>query len=187
MELEISTEGQTRSLNRAVAMTVVVLSVFMAVAKIKDDNVVQAMQAAKTDMVDSWNEYQAARLKLHMMEQTSEIIRITSGPSLSAEVVAKLAAIEGEKQRYQTRSDALSAKAKSFEAVYDGLNLHDDQFDLADAALAISLSLAAVAALTSIWWLLFISWGFGGFGFVMGLAGFAGWSLHPDWLVAILT
>ncbi len=187
MELEISTEGAAKRLNRAVAMTVVMLSVFMAVAKIKDDNIVQAMQAAKTDMVDSWNEYQAARLKLHMMEQTSEIIRITSGPNLSAEVVTKLAAIEAEKQRYQARSDALSTKAKGFEAVYDGLNVHDDQFDLADAALAISLSLAAVAALTGMWILMFVSWGFGGFGLVMGLAGFAGWTLHPDWLVTLLT
>lgn len=187
MDLEISTEGAAKRLNRAVAMTVVMLSVFMAVAKIKDDNVVQAMQSAKTDMVDSWNEYQAARLKLHMMEQTAEIIRVTSGPNLSAEVVTKLAAIEAEKQRYQTRSDALSAKAKGFEAVYDGLNVHDDQFDLADAALAISLSLAAVAALTGMWILLFVSWGFGGFGLLMGFAGFAGWSLHPDWLVTLLT
>ena len=187
MELEISTEGAAKKLNRAVAMTVVMLSVFMAVAKIKDDNVVQAMQAVKTDMVDSWNEYQAARLKLHMMEQTGEIIRITAGPTLSAEVVTKLAAIEAEKQRYQNRSDALAAKAKKFEELYDGLNLHDDQFDLADAALAISLSLAAVAALTGMWVLLFISWGFGGFGLLMGIAGFAGWSLHPDWLVSILT
>ncbi len=187
MELEISTEGAAKTLNRAVAMTVVMLSVFMAVAKIKDDNVVQAMQAAKTDMVDSWNEYQAARLKLHMMEQTGEIIRITSGPNLPAEVVTKLAGIEAEKQRYQTRSDSLAAKAKHFEEIYDGLNLHDDQFDLADAALAISLSLAAVSALTGMWLLLFVSWGFGCFGLLMGVAGFAGWTLHPDWLVSILT
>lgn len=186
MEVEITSEGRTRSLNRAVAITVVFLSVFMAVAKIKDDNVVQAMQAAKADIVDTWNEYQAARLKLHMNEQTQEILKITL-PSPSAQMVAKEAAIEAEKARYQARSDALALKAKDLQASYDALNLHDDQFDLADAALAISLSLAAVAALTATWWLLFVSWGFGAFGFVMGAAGFAGWSLHPDWLVALLT
>ena len=39
-------EGSDRRLNRLVAITVVMLSVAMAVGKIKDDNIVQAMQAA---------------------------------------------------------------------------------------------------------------------------------------------
>ncbi|BAF88386.1 hypothetical protein AZC_2388 [Azorhizobium caulinodans ORS 571] len=187
MEVEITSEGHTRALNRAVAMTVVLLSVFMAVAKIKDDNIVQAMQAAKADIVDTWNEYQAARLKLHMNEQTAEILKVQFGEAPPANVVAKLAAIESEKQRYQSRSDKLAQKAKDLEETYNQANMRDDQFDLADAALAISLSLAAVAALTSLWWLLYVSWGFGAYGFFMGTAGFAGWSVHPDWLVALLT
>jgi len=32
-----------------------------------------------------------------------------------------------------------------------------------------------------------LSWVFGGFGLVMGLAGLLGWSIHPDWLVKLLT
>ena len=43
----------------AKAITVVVLSVFMAVTKLKDENVVQAMQHTQVTAVDSWNEYQA--------------------------------------------------------------------------------------------------------------------------------
>ncbi len=187
MEIEINTDGKTHSLNRAVAITVVFLSVFMAVAKIKDDNVVQAMQVAKADIVDTWNEYQAARLKLHMNEQTGEILRVTAATPPSAEVTAKLAAIEAEKGRYQTRSDQLAQKAKDIQALYDDMNMHDDQFDLADAALAIALSLAAVAALTSVWWLMFVAWGFGGFGFGIGLAAFLGSRFHPDWLISLLT
>src|SRR4051812_39279849 len=71
MEVELKAEGRARALNNAVAITVVALSVFMAVSKIKDDNIVQAMQAAKADALDTWNEYQAERLKLHFAEQTS--------------------------------------------------------------------------------------------------------------------
>ena len=53
MEVEISAEAKDKHLNNWVAITVVILSVFMALCKIKDDNVVQAMQQAKADAVDS--------------------------------------------------------------------------------------------------------------------------------------
>ena len=46
-----------------VATTVVALSAVMAVGKIKDDNIVQAMQADQACKIDLWNEYQATRLK----------------------------------------------------------------------------------------------------------------------------
>ena len=54
-------QGSDKTLNRLVALTVVVLSVFMGLANIKDDNLVQAMQLAKSDAVDTWSEYQASR------------------------------------------------------------------------------------------------------------------------------
>ena len=44
MEDDLPEGGRDRRLNRLVAMTVVILSVFMAVANIKDDNLVQSMQ-----------------------------------------------------------------------------------------------------------------------------------------------
>ena len=47
-------------------MTVALVSVFMAVTKVKDDNIVQAMLQTKSDAVDSWNEYQSKKLKHHM-------------------------------------------------------------------------------------------------------------------------
>ena len=59
MDVEIGTDSANRRLNRLVAITVVILSVFGAVTKIKDDNIVQAMQKAKSESVDAWAEYQA--------------------------------------------------------------------------------------------------------------------------------
>jgi hypothetical protein len=53
MEVELKSSGHARTLNRAVAVTVVVISIFVAVSKIKDDNIVQAMQAAKADVLDT--------------------------------------------------------------------------------------------------------------------------------------
>ena len=40
-------------LNNWVAISVAIISVFMAVSKVKDDNIVQAMLQAKSDAVDT--------------------------------------------------------------------------------------------------------------------------------------
>ena len=68
MEVEVSAEAKDKRLNRLVAITVVVLSVFMGLCNIKDGNIVQAMQQAQSASVDAWNEYQATRTKQHVAE-----------------------------------------------------------------------------------------------------------------------
>ena len=49
MDADVKTEGSDKRLNDLVAVTVVILSVFMAVSNIKDDNINQAMQKAKSE------------------------------------------------------------------------------------------------------------------------------------------
>ena len=56
MEIEVSAEAKDKRLNRLIAITVVTLSVFMGLCNIKDGNIVQAMQYAKADAVDTWGE-----------------------------------------------------------------------------------------------------------------------------------
>jgi hypothetical protein len=51
------------SLNRRVAVTVALLATFMGVCKIKDDNIVQAMQQAQADKIDHWSYYQARNVR----------------------------------------------------------------------------------------------------------------------------
>ena len=83
MDTDVKTEGDDRRLNNLVAITVVILTVFMAVSKIKDDNINQAMQKAKAESVDAWAEYQAARIKLHVDENGLSTLRLleTTGRS----------------------------------------------------------------------------------------------------------
>ena len=64
MDADVKTESSDKRLNNLIAVTVVILSVLMAVSNIKGGNIGQAMQKAKTESVDAWAEYQAARLKL---------------------------------------------------------------------------------------------------------------------------
>jgi len=86
------------------------------------------------------------------------------------------------KEKEEVRKEALSQKAE-----YDSLNNHDDQFDMAEACLSISIALAGVTALTQKRWLLAMATGLATVGVILGLAGFLGWSFHPDWLAKILT
>jgi len=78
MDADVKTEGSDRRLSDLVAVTVVILSVFMAVSNIKDDNINQAMQKAKSESVDAWAEYQSARVKLHIDENGLAQLRLPS-------------------------------------------------------------------------------------------------------------
>ena len=184
MEIEVSAEAKDKALNRKVAVTVVALSVFMGLCGIKDGNIVQAMQAAQASSVDQWNEYQATRTKLHIDEASrAQVGALAADPARAAPVLADL---DRSIAKYTAETPELAKAAKAQANQYDELNVHDDQFDASDAAVSTAISIAAVAALAEAGWLLGVSWAFGAFGMVMGLAGFLGWSLHPDLISNLL-
>lgn len=168
--------GSDRRLNRLVAMTVVVLSIAMALTKIKDDNIVQAMQMDKAASVDTWSEYQATRIKLHLTESLASL-RPAANDAASANQIAK----------YEVESKALKLKARALDADYDRQGFRDDQFDLSDGFSSVALAVAAISALIESYGLLFFCWASGAIGIVMSIAGFAGLPIHPDALVAFLT
>jgi hypothetical protein len=186
--MDVETEGNSKQLNRLVAVTVVILSVFMAIAKVKDDNIVQAMAKAKQESVDAWAEYQAARIKLHVDENSLSTLRLleTQGTIDKALAAKQAAEYQADIKKYEGRSKETRAKAEGLEAEYDRLNFRDDQFDMSDAFTAIAIALAAVAALTEMYPLLVLSWVSGGVGIAFGLAGFLGWAIRPEFLAKLL-
>jgi len=173
-----------------VAISVAVLAAFMAVTKIKDDNIVQAMLQTKSDAVDTWSEYQSKRIKQHLLElgrDQTVTLRNLATKQNSAALDGQLKHYEAEIERYQKDEEDLQNKARGYESQYDAMNYRDDQFDLSDAALSVSIAMLAVTALTRKKWLLWTSLVFGIFGMVMGAAGLAGLRIHPDWLTKLLT
>jgi ABC-type phosphate transport system auxiliary subunit len=188
MDSDVKTESADRRMNDLVAVTVVILTVFMSISKVKDDNINQAMQKAKSESVDAWAEYQSVRIKLHVDENGLSTLRIleTLG-SIDKTLAEKQAAeYEADIKKYQQRSEDTMTKAKALEAEYDRLNFHDDQFDMSDAFLSIAVALAAVASLVDAYWLLYVAWGSGAFGLLMGIAGFIGLNLRPEWIARLL-
>jgi hypothetical protein len=171
MDIEIDAEAKDKRLNRMVALSVVVMSIFMGLSQVKDGNIVQAMAQAQSNAVDRWGEYQATRTKLHIDETALAQARVTPG------LAAEQSRLTAEITKYQKETPVLRKQAEGFQAQYDALNVHDDQFDASDAAIGVGVAIAAVAALTESFPALAVAWLFGGFGMVMGLAGFLGWGL----------
>ena len=171
MDIEIDAEAKDKRLNRLVALTVVVLSIFMGLGQVKDGNIVQAMSQAQSNAVDRWGEYQATRTKLHIDETALAQDRIN--PALAPEV----ARLTAEIAKYNAETPVLRREAEGFQAQYDARNVHDDQFDASDAAIGVAVAIAAVAALSESFPALVVAWLFGSFGMIMGLAGFFAWGL----------
>ncbi len=168
-------EIHDKRLNRFVATTVVILSVSMALVNIKDGNIVQNMQAAQATQVDTWNEYQATRLKLHMEEIAAE----NGGPAA--------ARAETAIAKYTKESASLKAQALAAKADYDANNYRDDQFDLSDGLASIALATTAIAALVELWGLLFFGWSAGALSILFAVAGFAQLPIHPNAIIGFLT
>ena len=64
--------------------------------------------------------------------------------------------------------------------------MKDDQFDISEALLSLAIALFGITALTQKRWLLFVACSFGALRLAVGLAGFFGWNLRPEWLAKIV-
>jgi len=177
-------------LNAAVAVTVAVLATFMGICKVKDDNIVQAMQQAQADKIDHWAYYQARNLREELARATVVQLRLQS----EGQPAARQSAYQDAITRYETlaadqakKKEELRRQAEQDQKNYDALNFRDDQFDLSDASIAIAIALLAIASLTQLRWLYLLSLVPAGFGVAMGLAGLIGLSLHPSGLVSLLS
>ncbi|MBA2676582.1 DUF4337 domain-containing protein [Ramlibacter sp.] len=183
-------EPRMSRLNASVAISVALLSTVMGVCKVKDDNIVQAMQQAQADKIDHWAFYQARNLREEVAKATLVQLRLQAAAKPAAERAGHDAAIA----QYETlaadqaaKKEELRKQALADQQTYDALNYRDDQFDLADAAFAIAIAALAVASLTQAWWLFALAMLPAAFGTFMGIAGLAGWKIHPQLLAQLLS
>ncbi len=187
---EARREASAARLNAAVAVTVAVLATFMGICKVKDDNIVQAMQQAQADKLDHWAYYQSRTVRADVAEAAAAQLALARAGAAAAQAPAYDEAIAGyrAKAAEQVRKrDQLKAQAEADQLTYDALNYRDDQFDLSDALLALAIALLAVTALTRLWPLFFVALVPTFFGVLMGVAGLAALPIHPDALVKLLS
>jgi len=181
--------GHSR-LNTRVAITVALLATFMGICKVKDDNIVQAMQQAQADKIDHWSFYQARNIRQDVAQSevtTLTLQRRTAAAGDRAAVDSGIARFQALVKDEATKKDSLRTQAEQDQKTYDALNYRDDQFDLSDALLALAISLLAVTSLTRKEWLFWIAMVPTVFGAIMGIAGLFGLPLHPDSIARLLS
>lgn len=183
-------EGRDSRLNAAVAVLVALTATFMALCNVRDGNIGQAMAEAQSKSVDTWSYYQAKSTKQNLAEATIDQLRAMEiiAPAESRAAIEKsVADYAARVQRYEKEKNDIKAEAEQYQKTYEDLNVHDDQFDLSEAALSVSIALFGITALTRKRWLLFVGITFMLFGVFFGVAGFAGWSVHPARLMSWLS
>ena len=101
-------------------------------------------------------------------------------------VEKRIAAQEAAARKYEQEKEEIRKEAEQAAKDYDAFNVHDDQFDLAEACLSVAIALAGVTALTKKRWLFGVALAFASLGTLYGLAGFLHWRLHSDLMAKLL-
>ena len=180
----------SRKLNTLVAISVALLATFMGICKVKDDNIVQAMQQAQADKIDNYSWYQARNIREEIAKATiAELTAQAASAPPQAQPVyqEQIKAYQAIAQDQAEKKKTQQTDAEKSDRTYNELNYHDDQFDLSDAMLALAISLLALTALTQKRWLFVIAMVPTFFGTLMGLAGLFGWAIHPNALTRLLS
>ena len=177
--------GHGSQFNSWVAILVALTAVMMGLCNVKDGNVVQAMDRAQAHEVDTWSYFQSKSTKQHIAENMADLVDL----QLATAPAAARAALESHLNKYRRQAETYAAEKDSIQRAavalgeqYEALNVHDDQFDLADASFSIAVALYGISALTRRRWLLFMGLAATLFGAWSGLCGFMGWAFHPGWL-----
>jgi hypothetical protein len=189
---EDAVESRSSGLNSSVALLVTLTGAFVVLCNVKDGNIVQAMAQAQANSVDAWSYYQAKSTKQHFAEGMVDQITIQRDTATNLTTDArglfdkKIADYAAKAKQYDGEKLKIKESAENFQKQYDQLNFHDDQFDMAEAGLSLSIALFGVTALTQKRWLLGIGIVFAVFGFALGVSGFLGYNLHPNFLAKLL-
>ncbi|HEY4593390.1 MAG TPA: DUF4337 domain-containing protein, partial [Thermoanaerobaculia bacterium] len=149
-------------LNNLIAVLVALLATFMALCNIKDGNIVQAMSQDQAKAVDQWSYYQAKGMKENLAESVRDQLTLRKeqpglSPQESALLDQQIKKYEGIVAKYVKEKEDIKRTAEGAEKDYDRLNVHDDQFDMSEATISISIALLGVSALTRKKWLVAVA------------------------------
>lgn len=169
-------------INSRVALFVAITATFMALCNVKDGNIVQAMSQAQAHAIDAWSYFQAKSTKQSIAENTLEILRLQNQAG-SGDAIKKY---EEQIARYEKEKTDIKKQAEGFQKEYDDINLFDDQFDMTDALLTISIAMFGITSLTQKNWLLYFAAAVSVTGIILGLTAFLKISLHSDLMSKIL-
>jgi len=175
-------EAAKSKINSRVALFVAITATFMALCNVKDGNIVQAMAQAQARGIDAWSYFQAKSTKQSIAENAREVLVAQD----SLKNAAMIKNYDAQIARYEKEKGDIKKQAEGYQKEYDDINLFDDQFDMTEALLTISIAMFGITSLTQKKWLLYFSSVVALIGLVLGLAAFFKISLHSDFISNIL-
>lgn len=176
-------ETPKNKINSRVALFVAITATFMAICNVKDGNIVQSMSQAQAHGIDTWSYYQAKNTKQAIAQAALDQLKLQH-PPLDTAVLNKY---EREIAHYEKEKETIKAEALGYEKQYDDINLFDDQFDMTEALLTISIAMFGITSLTQKKWLLWFASTVSLTGIILGLAAFMNISLHSGFISKILS
>lgn len=176
-ELARETTAERDNFNGRIAVVVAVLSAFLAYSNIKGSDVTDAARDAQINVVDTWNQYQAKRMRQFLLQGFIRNAEANRSHLADENIDAAIAEWMEEVERYKVELKELYDKARGFEAEFEDTRARDDLFDLADTFSTVALAMFALAALTRMRWLFWVAGASAGAGVVYGVSAIAGWTL----------
>lgn len=180
-------------LNTIIAVCVAIVATFMSLCNVKASNIAQQMSKEQAHAVDQWSYYQSKSTKQHVAESALEELELQkdTAQNLTDAQTAKFdEALKKHKAaiaKYEKEKTEIQKQAKEHEENVEKLDIHNDQFDMAEALLSVAIALFGVTALTQKRFMMFVAGAFSAFGLFLGIAGFAKLAFHPEFLAKLLT
>ena len=170
------------SINSRVAIIVSLVATFMALCNIKNSSMVQSMSQLQAHSIDEWSYYQAKSTKQNLAINTIELLK------LQAQKVDEkvLKDYEAKVAHYDKEKEEIKKRAQEYEKKYSEVHEFNDQFEITEALLSISIALFGITALTQKKWLFVFALILSTAGVVLGATAFFKINLLSEWISGIL-
>ena len=170
------------SMNSRVAIIVSLVATFMALCNIKNSSMIQSMSKAQASSIDAWSYYEAKSTKENLALNTVELLKLQSQKVSDA----TLKAYADKIAQYERDKEAIKKQAEGYEKQYDGIHEFNDQFEITEALLSISIALFGITALTQKKWLFGFAVVLSSTGIILGTTAFFKISLLGEWVAKLL-
>jgi hypothetical protein len=155
-EAEKKEERRDR-LNTLVAITVTLMVTFMAICKIKDNNIVLLMQEAQSSKVDNWAWFQALNIREDInqskLSDLKDDMEEQDAPQKKKATQMKVDGYDALLKKVIEKKEKVKEKAEEEEKRYENLDKTHEKFDLCEGAISVAVSLFAMTTLLQKRWM----------------------------------
>ena len=127
---------------RYIGLSTAIFAVFAAIGALEAGAFVNEAMISQLKASDTWNEYQAAKLKVHMYGIQVDDLKVRSGDK------GLLEKYQATLEKENKKTEELQPEAKKLEQESEHLMHRHHQFSRAVTGIQVAIALGAVAALT---------------------------------------